>query len=49
MEKFNLYIPSPQMEKLREEADRTGVSIAEIIRQAISSYLSNQSIIINRE
>jgi len=42
MEKINHYLTDPQMKKLRELSEKTGLSISEIIRRALDEYLEKR-------
>jgi hypothetical protein len=42
MEKFNLFLSTPILKQLRALAKRRDVSIAELIRLAITEFLSRQ-------
>jgi hypothetical protein len=39
MVKISLYLAKQQIEQLRELAERTGISMSEHIRRAVSEYL----------
>lgn len=32
MERFNMYLPKPLLEKLRQQAEEAGISVSEVIR-----------------
>lgn len=39
MKRTNIHLAPDQVERLREVAERKGVSVAELIRRAIEAYL----------
>jgi predicted DNA-binding protein len=39
MNRTNIYLPLPTIERLREMSEKTGLSVAEIIRRAVDAYL----------
>jgi Arc/MetJ-type ribon-helix-helix transcriptional regulator len=42
MKRVNYHLPEQVIAKLKEEAERTGLSISEIIRRAIDAYLERK-------
>jgi hypothetical protein len=42
MNKFNLYLPDPQIAALRRIAEEKGMTVAELIRRAIDEWLARQ-------
>jgi predicted DNA binding CopG/RHH family protein len=42
MKRVNYYLPERQMESLKKESSRMGLSISEIIRRAIDEWLERQ-------
>jgi predicted DNA-binding protein len=42
MKRVNYHLPEQVIEKLKAEAKRTGLTVAEIIRRAIDAYLEKQ-------
>lgn len=42
MEKFNLFLSAPVLKRLRALAKRRDVSIAELVRLAITEFLARQ-------
>lgn len=42
MKRTNIFLPEQLLEKLRTLADKTGLSVAELIRRAIDEYLKRQ-------
>jgi predicted DNA-binding protein len=39
MKRTNIHLAPDQIERLREAAERKGVSVAELVRRAIEAYL----------
>lgn len=39
MKRTNIHLATDQIERLREVADRKGITVAELVRRAIESYL----------
>lgn len=39
MKRTNIHLAPDQLERLREAAERKGVSVAELVRRAIEAYL----------
>ena len=39
MIKYNFYIPEPSLEVLKAESEKTGVTISELIRRAITIWV----------
>jgi predicted DNA-binding protein len=42
MRRTNIFLPEPLIERLRALSERTGLSVAELIRRAIDEYLKRQ-------
>jgi predicted DNA-binding protein len=42
MKRVNYHLPEQALAKLQAESKRTGLSVAEIIRRAIDTYLKEQ-------
>jgi predicted transcriptional regulator len=42
MKKMNFYLPDPVIARLQELAEKTGLSVAELVRRAIDEYLKKQ-------
>jgi predicted DNA binding CopG/RHH family protein len=42
MKRVNYYLPERQMESLKEESSRLGLSISELIRRAIDEWIQRQ-------
>lgn len=40
MKRTNIHLAPDQLERLREAAERKGVSVAELVRRAIEAYLN---------
>jgi hypothetical protein len=40
MERFNVYISSPQKERLQQESEKNDISMAELIRRMIDDYFN---------
>jgi predicted DNA-binding protein len=40
MKRTNIHLAPDQIERLREAAERKGVSVAELVRRAIEAYLN---------
>lgn len=40
MKRTNIHLAQDQIERLREVAERKGVSVAELVRRAIEAYLA---------
>ena len=40
MQEFHLHLSKPQMAKLQELSEKTGLPIAELIRRAVDEFLS---------
>lgn len=40
MERTNIYLPLPMLKRLRTVAAKRGVSVAELVRNAIEHFLS---------
>jgi predicted DNA-binding protein len=43
MKRVNYHLPEQVIEKLKAEAKRTGLTVAEIIRRAIDTYLEKRT------
>jgi len=43
MKRYNFHLPEPLVDKLREEAKRTGLTMAETIRNALAKYVANSN------
>jgi len=39
MKRTNIFLPQPQLDKLRKLADETGLTVAELVRRAIDDFL----------
>ena len=42
MKRTNIYLTEPSVEKLQALAEKTGLSVAELIRRAIDDFLKKQ-------
>lgn len=42
MKKTNVYLPEQQKDALQKMADRSGRTVAELIRQAVDEFLARQ-------
>jgi predicted DNA-binding protein len=42
MERTNIYLTKPQLEKLRKLAIESGLTVAELVRRAIDKYLESR-------
>ena len=42
MRRTNIYLTEPSVEKLHALAEKTGLSVAELIRRAIDDFLKKQ-------
>jgi predicted DNA-binding protein len=42
MKRTHTFIPEPTIERLKEMSEKTGLSVAELIRRAIDEYLKRQ-------
>ena len=42
MKRTHTFIPEPTIEPLKELSEKTGLSVAELIRRAIDEYLKRQ-------
>ena len=42
MKRTNIYLTEPSVEKLQGLAEKTGLSVAELIRRAIDDFLKKQ-------
>lgn len=40
MKRYNFFLPEQLVDALRQEADRTGLTISEIIRKVLSIYVN---------
>jgi len=42
MERTNIYLPKPMLDRLRAIAEQRGVSVAELVRRAVEDFLKRQ-------
>jgi predicted transcriptional regulator len=42
MNRTNIYLPDAMLKRLRELAEKSGLSVAEIVRRALDEYLLRQ-------
>lgn len=42
MVRTNIYLTQPQVSRLRDQAEASGLSVAEIVRRAIDSYYDKE-------
>ena len=42
MKRVNYFLPLPMIEKLQRLAEKSGISVSEIIRMAIAEYLERK-------
>lgn len=49
MIRTNIFLTAPQLEALRRLADSTGLSVAELIRRAIDTYMADVTPIASKQ